>query len=215
MHWLPLLLLVQAAEPHGWVTDSAGVLSAENIRVLNQRLESAAASTGHQVAVSIDRSTNGVPIEDWAAKRFEALQLGRKGFDDGAALFVFVDDRTARIEVGYGLEPVLTDVVSSRILADVLGPSMAQGQYQRAIDDTVDAMLGVLASPGPEAPQPNRGCKSFGVGALALLFVLLAVWKPHLAWLLLMSVMGRRLDGGGGFRGGGGRSGGGGASGRW
>lgn len=192
--------------------------------------------------VYIDHTTGGVPIEDWAVKAFERWQVGRKGIDDGLVLFVMADDRQLRIEVGYGLEPIMTDTRASRIIREVVVPRIRAGDRDGAIRAGVDAILTTLgagaeaggqAAPAVRKPVPAR---SVALGAIVmlvlfLLFVRLAVTHPGLAWLMTtMIASGRRRGGwggggwsggggwgggGGGFSGGGGRSGGGGASGSW
>src|SRR5258708_5644791 len=115
---LGLLLFALAAPPAParWVTDDAQAMTPAARAALDQKLEAYERATGHQIVVYVARSTAGEPVEDWAARTFAQWKIGRTGLDDGVALFVFTDDHTARIEVGYGLEDVLTDVASSRIL---------------------------------------------------------------------------------------------------
>jgi uncharacterized protein len=230
---LALALTLLAAAPTHWVTDEAGALSTATRERLDARLQAYEQATGHQVVVYVGRTTAGVPVEDWAARTFQEWKLGRAGHDDGVALFVFTDDRTARIEVGYGLEPTLTDAHSARILRDVLGPQMAAGDADAAVSGAVDAMLRTL---GGEARAPGSAPSAGPIelpwfvplGAIVL-FLLLAAVNPRLAFWLLLLFTGRHRGhggrwggggfggggGGGGFGGGGGRSGGGGATGHW
>ncbi|HVV51223.1 MAG TPA: TPM domain-containing protein, partial [Polyangia bacterium] len=102
--------------PDRWVTDRAAFLSPATVTDLDARLGDYDRRTGHQVLVYVDRTTGGVPIEDWAVKAFERWRVGRKGIDDGLVLFIFSDDHRLRIEVGYGLEERVPDVVASRII---------------------------------------------------------------------------------------------------
>ncbi len=215
------LVLALAAPPARWVTDEAHALSATQRAAIDARLELFEKTTGHQVLVYLDQTTGTVPLEDFAVRTFKEWRVGRAGLDDGAVLFVFLRDRAARIEVGYGLEATLTDVESSRILREVLSPGMASGDVDGAVAKAVDAIIAALGNvPGPSsapafpAPPPLPG---WAVAVAVALFILLAIWKPRLAWFLLMMMTGRRRgrSGGGGFHGGGGRSGGAGASGRW
>jgi uncharacterized protein len=221
-HTAALALFLAAAPPalHQWVTDDAQALTPATRQRLEARLAEYEQQSGHQVVVYIARTTGGEPIEDFAVRSFKQWKIGRPEVDDGVALFVFTQDRTARIEVGYGLENVLTDTVSSRILRTRLIPQMQAGNIDGAVSTTVDAMLHKL---GPGEPPPSQVHKVHVAAAVigVLLFIVLAIWQPRLAWLLLMVLMGRRRGGGGfggggrGFGGGGGRSGGAGASGRW
>jgi len=106
------------AAPTRWVTDHAGFLSEATREALDRRLESVERSTGHQIVVWIGKSNGGQPIEDWAARAFQAWGVGRKKLDDGAAIFVLADDRKVRIEVGYGLEHRLTDLKAAQIIRE-------------------------------------------------------------------------------------------------
>jgi uncharacterized protein len=217
---LALALFVSVAPPTRWVTDDAGAMSPAARTALDEKLEAYQRDTGHQVVVYIGRTTQGEPIEDWAARTFAQWKIGRQGLDDGVALFVFTQDRSARIEVGYGLEGTLPDALSARILRSTLLPQMATGNVDAAISGTVDAITRTLGGGGqpPLPAQAHPARIAFFVVAF-ILFIALAIWQPRLAWLLLMMLSGRRGGGrgggGGGFSGGGGRSGGAGASGRW
>jgi uncharacterized protein len=189
--------------------------------------------TGHQILVYIAPTTGGVPIEDWAVSAFQKWQVGRKGLDDGLVLFIFTQDRTLRIEVGYGLEPVVSDVLASRIIRETIAPALAAGQPDRAVTAGLDRILALTGDAAPES-QPAASDSSgeappFTLGPLQLIFIgifaflLLSVIfrSPWLALYFLVNMFGGRgggYSGGGGFSGfsgGGGRSGGGGASGSW
>lgn len=218
--------------PTRWVTDTAGFLSEPVRSALDTRLERYERDTGRQVIVWIGESTGGVPLEEWAARTFEAWGIGKKGQDNGAAIFVFAKDRRLRIEVGYDLEPVVPDAVASRIIQEEAIPRLRSGNPDGAVSATVDALLRALGgetSPPPPmgptaqpaAPRPGTG-QLIVFAVLGLLLLAFAVTHPRMALFLLFQILsgggggaGGRRGGGGGFRGGGGRSGGGGASGSW
>lgn len=202
------------------MTDRAAFLSPSVAQELDARLGDYAGQTGHQVLVYIDRTTGGVPIEDWAVKAFDRWRVGRKGIDDGAVLFVFKDDRKLRIEVGYGLEAKVPDAVASRIISEQTVPRMRVGDNDGALKSGVDALLGAIGAPG-EATAPAKRISGWRLvlgGIVLVLLIAFAITHPSLAWLMLMTIASGRGGGGGrggGFSGGGGRSGGGGASGSW
>jgi uncharacterized protein len=214
--------------PARWVTDTAGFLSADAAGALDAQLEAYERSSGHQVVVYIGATTGGVPIEDWAVRAFEAWKVGRKGMDDGLALFIMAEDRRLRMEVGYGLEAQLPDATASRIINEIIVPRIQAGDRDGAVAAGVAAVVGVLGGaglPGPgDAAPPDEGIGTGQLvigGTAALLFLILLVTNPSLAIQLLIIVAssgrhgGRGGFGGGGFGGRGGRSGGGGASGSW
>jgi uncharacterized protein len=113
--------------PTEWVTDTAGFLSPEVVRSLNARLAAYEQGTGHQLIVYIAPTTGDAPIEDWAVRAFAKWKVGRKGLDDGLALFIMSQDHKMRIEVGYGLEATVPDVVASRIINEVMAPRIQAG----------------------------------------------------------------------------------------
>jgi uncharacterized protein len=233
-----LLLLVCAAgvraevgvpipsAPQRWLTDTAKFLSPGTAAELDARLEAYERSSGHQVIVYIGKTTGEVPLEDWALKAFEAWRVGRKGLDDGLALFVMATDKKVRIEVGYGLEGQVTDATSGRVINDEMVPRLQKGDNDGAVKAAVERLIAVVsgddtAAGGSEEPQgtPPRPLKPFEkllIGIAILGFLILLITNPSLAIYLLFSILsGGRGGGGGGFSGGGGRSGGGGASGSW
>jgi uncharacterized protein len=221
--------------PTRWATDEAGFLSEPARRDLDERLRAHEAATGRQFLVFIGRTTGGVPIEDFAVRAFAAWGVGRKGKDDGLVLFVFAEDRTARFEVGYGLEGALPDVAASRIIREVLAPRLQAGDRDGAVLAAAAAAIAEIARAepegalGPATPGPTgrpRGrplstAEKVVVGLVVLVFLFILITNPTLA-LYLIQVLASGAggsrgggSGGGGWSGGGGRSGGGGASGSW
>jgi uncharacterized protein len=214
--------------PARWVTDHAGLLSPQTRQALDVRLESYERATGHQVVVWIDRTLSGAPLDDWAVRTFEAWKPGRKGQDDGIAMFIFSEDRKIDIEVGYGLEDEVPDAIASRIIREVMAPRLQAGDRDGAVTAGVDAVLAAIEGrPWTSAPATTTEAEppawvTWGGGALlAILALILFIKYPRAAmwlfWILLAS-RGRGGGGGiggGGFGGGGGRSGGGGARGGW
>lgn len=219
--------------PTRWVDDEAGFLSPSVRRAVDARLEAYEHATGHQVVVWIGKTIEGAALDDWAVRTFAAWKVGRKGFDDGIAIFVIADDSKIDIEVGYGLEDKVPDAVASRIIREVMAPLLSAGDRDRAVTEGVEAVLtsiegnpwtGAPATAPPEARAPSL--VRWILGGLALVaFLIFAVTHPRMAMLLLWTIVssGRRNGfggggfggGGGGFGGGGGRSGGGGARGGW
>lgn len=209
--------------PTRWVTDKADFLSPETRDELDERLKSYENTTGHQVLVYIGKTIGGEPLEEWAAKTFEAWRVGRKGIDDGLVLFILAEDRKIRIEVGYGLEGVVPDAIASRVIRDILVPGIQSGERDRALREAVSSLLATISGKPEEEPPPS-GRERPGrpqisifeivlIGLAGLFFLVLFITHPSLALWLLFSLL--RGGGGGGFSGGGGRSGGGGASGSW
>jgi uncharacterized protein len=193
---------------------------------LDARLETYQQATGHQVVVWVDRTLGGTDLADWAVRTFAAWKVGRAGLDDGLAMFVLAADRTIDIEVGYGLEDKIPDAIAARVIREIMAPRLRANDADGAITAGVDALLAAVEGhawiPGATTvtgqPPSLATWILGGVGAVALLILL--VTHPRL-FLLLLWIAGRSIGfggggrGGGGFGGRGGRSGGGGARGGW
>jgi len=211
--------------PVRWATDTAGFLSPQTVAELDSQLEAFERSTGHQVLLYVGRTTEGYPIEDFAAKAFAAWKVGRKGLEDGLVLFIMADDKKIRIEVGYGLESIVPDVIASRVINDILVPGIRAGESNRAVTEAVAGLLQTISgrplSPSEQGQYPeSRPQGKSTVSAVLIVigiifFLILFITHPSLALWLLFNILSGGRGGGGGFSGGGGRSGGGGASGGW
>ena len=231
--------------PTRFVTDGAGFLSAPAQDELEQRLARYERDTGHQVLLWIGQTTGGEPLESWAVRAFAAWRVGRKGLDDGVAVFILAADRRVRIEVGYGLEDRVPDAVAARIIGDQMIPRLRAGDRDGAaragVSGVLQAVGGETGAPrdvtrAPGAPPELGWGQLLVLGLLGMLVLGVIVTNPRLALLLLTTIAsnsgrgggsgnwggggfggggGWGGGGGGGFSGGGGRSGGGGASGSW
>ena len=123
-------------------------MSADALRSLDLQLEAYERSSGHQLLVYIGKSTGGVTIEDWAVRAFQSWKVGRKGLDDGLALFIMSEDRRMRIEVGYGLEGQVPDAMASRIVNDIIVPRVQAGDRDGAVLAGMDALAQTLTGRG-------------------------------------------------------------------
>lgn len=222
----------------GRVNDYANLLTRPQSEQLEQTLAQYERETGNQVAILTVPSLGGQDIESYSIRVAEAWKIGQKGKDNGVILVVAPNDRRVRIEVGYGLEGVLPDILAARIIRSVLTPAFQSGQYYTGIAGAVDAIMRVsrggefTAPPSPaqgeyqqvstgphsrRAPQPHLGARemlSFGVGLILLILMLSTrTGRWLLFYMMLSGVTGGR--GGGRSSGGGGSFGGGGSSGRW
>ena len=102
-------------------------------------------------------STHPETIEQYAIRVAEAWKLGRKGVDDGVLLVIAKQDRTLRIEVGYGLEGVLPDAVAKRIVDETIVPMLKQGSFAAAVDAGIERITGVIEGEPLPAPQSRGG----------------------------------------------------------
>jgi uncharacterized protein len=159
--------------PAARVSDWAGKLAPPARARIEAVLAQHEQSTGAQVAVAIFPTVGDQDVDDFTNRLFERWQLGRKGVDDGVLLAIYVAERRARIEVGYGLEARLTDAISRRILETRLFPSLREGDWDGAIEGSVGAILAVARGEAP--PPPPRRKRKASPPALSVLIAVIAV----------------------------------------
>jgi len=244
----PLLLSaepVSQLHPTDYVNDFAHVLDQGTVAQLDGICQQIDQKAHAQIAVATINSLDGSDIESYAVDLFKKWGIGSKAMDRGVLVLLAVQDRRYRIEVGYGLEPILPDGKVGGFGREAV-PLLKQSNYSGAISLMTSRVADVIAqdagitltgppphvSTQPEA-QPNGGLSTRGVLILAILalIVFLTPLRRALFWLLLFGggdggyrggggwgtySGGGFGSGGGGFGGfGGGSSGGGGASGGW
>ncbi len=237
MKWLSLLfvmliLLTPALaldKLTGFVNDEAGVISADYKQMLNDELYNLKLNTSVEMAVATVKSLNGTPIEEYSLNLAHNT-LGEKGKDNGILVFLAVDDREYRIEVGYGLEGIIPDVIASRIGRNIMAPSFKQGDYGKGLYDGVRAISEILRNDTSAETEASLSNQSNGVPfsllvwiAMFLFFVLPIIIntiksykkakkegknndKDILAAIIVANMFGRgggRSGGSGGFSGGG------------
>lgn len=235
---LPLFALPPA--PSKYVTDAAGVLDDAREEALNERLARYDRETTNQLLVYVDRHVPaGTTLEELGAAAIRTWGVGTARKDNGAILFLFVDDRQSRIEVGYGLEGVLTDARSKRILVS-LRPALQSGDYTGAVEDGVAQIVRTIGDPAPPQGLIHLSAEQgrivgpalvigmgviVGGGILVFLFILFRLvlrhrretgrWFPESSRSSWSSGGSSSSSSSSSFRGGGGSGGGGGASDRW
>lgn len=175
------LALAQAAIPElrTRITDPTGTLDAADVARIEAPLVALESEKGAQVAVLMVSSTQPDSIEAYAVRAFEQWKLGRAGVDDGVLLVVARDDRTVRIEVGYGLEGAIPDVAAHRVIQDYLLPRFREGDFAGGIADATAALAKLIngeALPDVQASQWSNAGDGFytGIDGKMLLGVFLA-----------------------------------------
>jgi uncharacterized protein len=236
---LPAAAFDLPAKPEARVNDYAHVLDASSKAAIEARLSAFERESSNQVVVAIVPSLDGQAIEDVAVRLVETWGLGQKDRNNGVLLLVAMDDRKARIEVGYGLEDRLTDALSRRILEDRLFPAFRSGNHAAGVLQTCEAIIAATRGAYAPLPRKRRSTSLFPVLvplAILIIFVLIGLHRGSgitrggrrrtfrsgpIFWGGGGGFGGGGFGGGGGgggfggFSGGGGMSGGGGASGSW
>jgi uncharacterized protein len=225
------------SRPQSWVTDYGSILTAAQKQILDSRLQELESNTSTQVFVAIFPSLpEGYYLEDFVNRLFEKWRPGLDKEDNGILLAIFINERKLRIEVGYGLEDVLTDAQSNTVIEDYIVPRFRQGDYYGGISDGLDAIIGAVE--GKFKIPVKRGSENkdndnivFFIIFFFIIFLIIrsrrrysstysrrgsrnSHWGGPIIWGGFGG--GGRSGSGGGFGGGfGGLSGGGGASGSW
>lgn len=128
----------------GRVIDEVGVLSNETKNSLEQKLKEHEKQTTNQVVVLIIPSLEGEILEEYSLKVASTWKLGQKKKDNGVLLLIAKNDRKLRIEVGYGLEGTLTDILCNRIIQKEITPYFKKGDFSTGVEHGVDSILGAI-----------------------------------------------------------------------
>ncbi len=215
--------------PTGAVNDFAHVIPAGEAVQLENYLDDYQQKTGNAIVVATFPSVEGGDVDRAAVDLFQAWGIGQKGKDNGILILASINDRRVRIEVGYGLEGVVTDADAGDVLRQKVYPSFQQQQYGQGLATGAQALAQIIQEGQKGQAQGSGGDKGPGVGEILKVILIIIVL---LVYLYLRIRFGGWWGGGfyggwggGGFGGGssgggfggfgGGGSGGGGASGGW
>ncbi|HEY9211046.1 MAG TPA: YgcG family protein [Methylotenera sp.] len=142
------------------VTDLTQTLTPEQQSQLEAKLAAFEQQKGSQIAVLIVPSTKPEEIEQYSIRVADAWKLGREKPDDGVLLLVAKDDRKMRLEVGYGLEGAIPDLIAKRIISEFMVPSFRQGDYYGGINNALEQVIKLISGeqlPAPAQPKPSGG----------------------------------------------------------
>ncbi|HEU0229114.1 MAG TPA: YgcG family protein [Burkholderiaceae bacterium] len=123
------------------VTDLTHTLSADTVTRLTATLAGLEKKKGAQIAVLMVPSTDGDTIEHYARRVFDQWKLGRKNVDDGILFVIAKKDHTMRIEVGYGLEGAVPDILAGRIIREQVAPAFRKGDFDQGVSAGVDSLV--------------------------------------------------------------------------
>lgn len=217
-----------------WVHDMAGVLTPNDVQMIEYILRAEEDSTSNQIGVLIVPSLEGDDIDSYANRVFIEWKLGQAKKDNGVLFLVAIEDRKMRIETGAGLEGVLTDAQSSRINRNQVAPFFRQGDYANGVKAGIVAIIQTIKGEYTN-DEPIKRRQKRPTSWVSLLVILAFIifltrrgggggrggYMSRGGWILPMGGFGGGGSGGGGFGGssgswgGGGFSGGGGSSDSW
>ena len=174
LFWTAGAAALDIPRPSGYVNDTAGMLSQTTRLKLEQFLRDFEKSDSTQIVVLTIPSLENEALEDFSLKVFGDWKVGQAGKDNGALLLIAKQERKIRIEVGYGLEGRLTDLLSGRIIDNEISPRFKQGDFDGGVVSGVVAMAEAVRGEYTGTGQTNnsRKKKSNPFGLIFLLFFL-------------------------------------------
>lgn len=235
----PALAAPQFPALTGRVVDGASILSDATKADLSEKLAALESKTSRQLVVVTLPSLQGYDISDYGYQLGRAWGIGQKSLNNGVLLIVAPTEHKVRIEVGYNLEPILTDALSEVIIQNAILPNFRKNDFNSGVEQGVDQLIQQLslqtsaaearaAAAKQQALQTGQGGQGGGwTGLIIFLFIMFAIFRVFGGWGFLPFLFmgggrgggfgggGFGGSGGGGFSGGGGSFGGGGASGGW
>lgn len=183
---ISLAVAAEFPAPVGYVSDFAGVLKPETVRELDDALAALKEKTGAEVAVVTVKTLGRLDVNTYAVRLMKEWGIGSKERNDGVLLLVSTGERKLRIEVGYGLEPLITDAKSGMIRDEYLVPRLRENDYDGGLKAGALAIAALIAKErgadlGAAAPQPpppeaplRRG-RSGGMPPLGVIVFALAI----------------------------------------
>jgi uncharacterized protein len=201
LFWTPLAVAQTFPKLTGQVVDDANLLDPAQEQQLTAKLAALATQSGRQLVVATIPSLQDYDIADYGYRLGRAWGIGDKAKNDGALLIIAPNERKVRIEVGYGMEGVLTDAVSSRIIRNDITPRFKAGDFPGGIDAGAERIAKILALPPDEAAAYAKQAeaaerdRSDDGSSVMLIF-----WVIVILFFVLPMIFGRR--GGRRYRGG-------------
>lgn len=196
---LALLVWIPAAQGQtfpkltGRVVDDAALLSPAQEQVLTDKLAALEKQSGRQLVVATLPSLQDYDISDYGYRLLRAWGIGDKQRNDGALLIVAPNERKVRVEVGYGLEGILTDALSSQIIRNAITPRFKAGDMAGGIEAGTDALITLLNLPPEEAraravaAENEQRSSSDDGNSIILIF-----WIAVAIFVFLPMIFGRR-----------------------
>ncbi len=183
-----LVLALIALTPTGNVNDFAHLLKPETISNLEIALSNFERDSGNELAVvTIEKLPNTETIETYAEKLFREWGIGKEKEDNGLLLLISRDDREMRIEVGYGLEPIITDIESGSIIREILVPAFKSDDYDGGIQQATERIMDDIGRGEPQAVSQPTGFPfslDFIYLGLILLMFLSSILARSKSWWL-------------------------------
>ena len=187
---LALWLVPAAAEPAypaltGRVVDDASLLDADDEAALTADLKALEDKSSDQLVVVTLPSLQNYTIEDFGYQLGRHWGIGTAKFNNGVLLIVAPNEREVRIEVGRGLEPILTDALTKIIIENAILPRFRAGDFAGGVKDGVRDIVLVLT--GDAAEVESRATARHDADDTAIDWLLVVFWVLIILWFIWMS----------------------------
>jgi uncharacterized protein len=181
----------------GRVVDAANLLPPADEAELTQKLEALEQKTSRQLVVATVPDLQNYPIEDYGYRLGRAWGIGQVKANNGTILLVAPKERKVRIEVGYGLEPILTDALSSIIISQAILPRFRADDYPGGINAGADAIIQQLQAPPEEAEKRalDAAAKQQAESSDSGVSIFSVIFWVFIFFFVLLSMMRRRVGG--------------------
>jgi uncharacterized protein len=173
-YWSAAAAEIMPPPPKQHFNDYAGVVSPGTAQQLNRELEDFERQTSSQIIVAVfPKMQSDSSIEDYTVRIAQSWKVGQKGKDNGAVLFVFINDRKMFIQTGYGLEGALPDATAKTIIENEIKPRFRAGDYNAGLTAGARAMMAAVRGEykGTGQTVAERGAEGHGGGIAALFFL--------------------------------------------
>lgn len=176
---LPTLITAQdlPSEPGGHVNDYADMLTASQQQQLETKLRNYRDTTTTVIAIANLQNLGGISIEETATTLFNSWNMWEGNKDNGVLIIVAREERKMRIEVGYGLEGAIPDVMAGRIIREIITPSFKKGNYYQGLDRATSAIIQLASGEYTEqlaedSSSDKNDMASFIIFMLFIIFVI-------------------------------------------
>jgi len=170
----------QIPEANGFVNDYIGVLDAQERTQLEAFLVHNAENSSNEIAIAILELPENADLEGFTNDVARKWGVGQADMRNGVLIAVYPNQRKMRIEVGYGLEPVITDALSSRVLRDQMAPAFRQNDYYTGLTRAVQILAKAAEGEYNEATDPYYGqpeapLDNFSKGFLSFIIIIILI----------------------------------------
>ncbi|MGZ5243516.1 MAG: TPM domain-containing protein [Bacteroidia bacterium] len=175
--------------PPRLVNDYAGVLSATEREALERKLVAFDDSTSNQIVIVLEKTLDGDEAASYAQRIGETWGVGQQKERNGVVIYAAIDDRKMAIQVGYGLEPVITDAATYHVRTEQMVPYFRQQQYYEGLDKATDVLMKIASGEFKSSQYSKKRNEQPKISTGTIIFIIVIV-------IILINIF-RKMGGGG------------------